>query len=417
MDCRAVEEKLSAYLDGQLEAKELKSVAIHLETCPSCRAELASLKETIDLVRSLEHVSPPPGLKDKIMGRVDELASVRNLKESRESRGFLPWLWCRLGRRPVLSVAAAAAVLVLALALGRGLLEGGTGVLRLNVPSAGAPQVAIDMKRAEKNSEEPNATSATGGRAPETLIKSAELGSAATSTARQAVPLGRKVVQTGRLVLLVENLDPATDELVRLTQARGGFIQNSFLKRGEGARTASYTLRVPVPAFVNLVQELEKIGEVEQRELGGQDVTEEYVDVEARRRNLERQEERFLNILAQAKTVDDVLKVETQLERVRGEIESLTARLKYLDNQVALATITVELKERPRPVNTVRAFSAANLGTRLRQAMLSSVNALLEYAGQVLVWLAAALPFLLVALVPVAFVWWRKRRRRNKLRN
>jgi hypothetical protein len=349
------------------------------------------------------------------MGRVEELASVGGSKETTQmSGGLLHWLLHRLRRRPVGGVAAAAVVLVLTFALGQGLFKSGSGVLGLKSSPAEAPQVAIEMKEAADGAEKLNLAGATGGREPVTLMDTAEFGRQAANPTYETVPLGRKVIQTGRLALLVGDLDLAADELVQLAQAKGGFVQNSFLKRGEGARVASYTLRVPAPAFNNLLEEIEKIGEVEQRELGGQDVTEEYVDVDARRRNLERQEERFLDILAEAKTVDDVLKVEAQLERVRGEIESLTARLKYLDNQVSLATITVELKERSRPVSTERAFNTANLGTKLREAVLSSVNALLEYTGQVLVWLAAALPFLLVVLVLVVFIRWLQRHRRDR---
>ena len=148
----------------------------------------------------------------------------------------------------------------------------------------------------------------------------------------------------------------------------------------------------------------------------GQDVTEEYVDVDARRRNLVRQEERLLTILDQAKTVEDILKVEGQLERVRGEIEALTGRLRYLDDQVELSTVDVELRERPRSVTTVQMPDENGLIGRLSRAFTGSINLLLSYVSSAVVWSVAALPFVLVGVGVGALIWLFWRRSQNRWR-
>lgn len=419
MDCKAVEEKLSAYLDGQLSAEEMRLVDAHLKTCPACQDELSSLEGTIALLHSLEAVAPPVELKEKILGRVQELNLRQQPQFTVPGRGFFSQVLHRLGRSRLTGVAVAAVVLLLAVLLGRGPLQDGYGLRSLKSPLGSQPKLAEQEVAQGPAPATPNAASGAAEQkaaagAPRLMMAEQAVPGEARKQAYAPAALGRKVIQTGRLVLRVENLDTAADRLQELVTKQGGFVQGSNLRRGDSTRAASYTLRVPAPAFTAVLKQAEELGEVEQRELGGKDVTEEYVDVEARQRNLQRQEERFLDILSRAKTVDEVLKVETQLERVRGEIESLTARLKYLDNQVSLSTLSVDLVERAQPVSIVRTFQWSTLGVRLRQAVVGSMNAIFDYVGQGLVYVAAAVPFLLVGLIVAAVAWWLERRRRSK---
>ncbi len=155
----------------------------------------------------------------------------------------------------------------------------------------------------------------------------------------------RKVIQRAHLTLLVEDLDKEFNNILKLIEGERGFVEHSGTWENEQQRSGELTLRVPVASFSLVLGQLEELGQVEGRELGGQDVTFEYVDIEARMRNLQRQEERFLAILEKANTVDEILGIERELERVRGELESLTARLKNLDNLTGLATINVSLRQ------------------------------------------------------------------------
>lgn len=231
-----------------------------------------------------------------------------------------------------------------------------------------------------------------------------------------AVNTERKIIQTAHLVLLVEKLDTAVDSIQAAVKECGGFVQSSNMFRQDSARGAHYSLRIPVDQFNNVLAQLETLGDVQNKGTTGQDVTEEYVDVDARRRNLVRQEERLLTILDQAKTVEDILKVEGQLERVRGEIEALTGRLRYLDDQVELSTVDVELRERPRSVTTVQMPDENGLIGRLSRAFTGSINLLLSYVSSAVVWSVAALPFVLVGVGVGALIWLFWRRSQNRWR-
>jgi hypothetical protein len=163
-----------------------------------------------------------------------------------------------------------------------------------------------------------------------------------------------------------------------------------------------------------VLTQLEALGDVQEKSLTGQDVTDEYVDTDARHRNLIRQEERLLTILDRAETVEDILKVEGQLERVRGEIEALTGRLRYLDNQVELSTINVELRERLHRVTAVQLPNKKSLGARITQALTSSVNWLLSSVSNIVVWIVGALPILTVVGALAFLIRWLWKRFRNQ---
>lgn len=413
MDCSTARERLSLYLDGELSISEMKLVAEHVEVCTSCRAELSSLEETVALVRSLEPLEVPPELKDKILARydvIDDASPVSNKGQVVATR------WQRAWRRWGRTLSAAAAVLVAAVMVGRAITvpklalkeeayygrDSSEAVTTAPQDMDGAPMVKQNLMIPA---------------APEYAMPRTDEAPSEMEMERTGAPLApteRKVIQTAYLVLEIEKLDTAIDFLLKAVKECGGFIQSSNMFRQESLRGAHYTLRIPVNRFDNVLAQLEKLGDVENKGTTGQDVTEEYVDVDARCRNLVRQEERLLDILEQAKTVEDILKVEGQLERVRGEIEALTGRLRFLDNQVELSTVNVELRERPRSVTTVQLPDEKGLIARLNRAFTGSLNLLLSYFSNTVVWSVAAIPFLIAGACVGALIWWLWLRFQNK---
>jgi hypothetical protein len=176
----------------------------------------------------------------------------------------------------------------------------------------------------------------------------------------------RMVVYTARISLKVDDIDASIDEIKLVTVIHGGFISavNSRDERG------SVSIRVPQSRFHEAIEDLEELGEVISRDLQGEDVTEEYVDLDAQLTALEAQEARFLEILQMGKTVEDVLKVERELQRVREDIERIQGRINYLDSRVELSTITVSLSLEDEPVEVVQAwFPEVDWGVPVRTGL------------------------------------------------
>lgn len=165
----------------------------------------------------------------------------------------------------------------------------------------------------------------------------------------QASTLQRMVISTAEMSLEVGNVAKAHDDIGRLAGEAGGFITESNVSHGDGAESGTVSIRVPARQYQPLLSKISKLGKVLQKRESGQDVTEEFVDLQSRIRNLNREEQAFLVVMDKARRVTDILAVENELSRVRGEIEQATGRIQYLKNQVALATITVQLSE-PTPM-------------------------------------------------------------------
>ena len=158
--------------------------------------------------------------------------------------------------------------------------------------------------------------------------------------------VGRMVVYTAHLRLEVEDVDSAIDEVSRLAEGSGGFVASVSTSKKSGARKFGViTIRVPQDKFYEVIWQIENLGEVESKEVRGEDVTEKYIDLKARLSNLQKEEKRLLEILDMCTKVEEVLKVESELSRVRGEIERLTGQIQYIERRVELATITVSLTE------------------------------------------------------------------------
>jgi hypothetical protein len=152
----------------------------------------------------------------------------------------------------------------------------------------------------------------------------------------------RMVIFTAKLRLEVEDVELAVYEIRLIAEECGGFVAGMSTSKSEWG---VMTLRVPQDEFYDAIEGVEALGNVEERELKGEDITDTFVDLEAQLANLRREEERLVEILDMAINVEEVLKVEAELNRVRGEIERITGELKYIEGRVELATITVSLVE------------------------------------------------------------------------
>ncbi|HEY8852209.1 MAG TPA: DUF4349 domain-containing protein, partial [Gemmatimonadaceae bacterium] len=159
------------------------------------------------------------------------------------------------------------------------------------------------------------------------------------------------VIRTGQAFIEVDKVDPAILKIRQLAAQVGGFITNSSISGGhDQIRQATFELKIPASKYEQAADLLSTIGKVETVTSTAQDVGEEFVDVTARVTNSRRLEERLINLLAnRTGKLDEVLRVERELARVREEIERYEGRLRYLSARVALSTLTITVHE-PAPI-------------------------------------------------------------------
>ena len=204
----------------------------------------------------------------------------------------------------------------------------------------------------------------------------------------------------------MKTLDAAIQRVRQLAERVGGYVGNTTTQTGKGqTRSATLELKIPAARFDEAVSGLSPLGEIESVNIQAEDVGEEFVDLTARAANGKRLEERLLALLA-AKTgkLEEVVSVERELARVRGEIERLDGRLRYLRSRVAMSTLTVTVHE-PAPILPPRVGPGV-MGEAFRQAWRNGV----EFVAALVASLGWLVP--LSAIAGVLFLMWRRFGRR-----
>jgi hypothetical protein len=220
---------------------------------------------------------------------------------------------------------------------------------------------------------------------------------------------GRRIMRQASVSVELDDVDQAIARLTELVEGAGGYVADTqvYGNGNGGAGRATITAYVPSAAFARTLQDLERLGRTTARRITGQDVSEEFVDLEARVRNLERHEAQLLGFMGRAQKVADLLSLENELARVRGEIERLTGRLRFLRARTEMAGIQASLV-RVGPAAPVDSL-LARAWARVNRAFVAGWRAAFDVA----VALAALAAQLSPLAVPAAFGWGLYRRFRR----
>ena len=156
--------------------------------------------------------------------------------------------------------------------------------------------------------------------------------------------LDRKIIQSTSIDVEVTEVGRNFQDIIRIAQTAGGFVASSSFSNVEDEQIADLTIRVPADRYQDVLGQIRGMGEVAQEGSEANDITEEFTDLQARLRTLEATESRYLELLGQADTIDDILLVQDRLDGVRGQIEQVQGRVNLLNELTDLATITVHLR-------------------------------------------------------------------------
>jgi len=159
----------------------------------------------------------------------------------------------------------------------------------------------------------------------------------------------RMVIYNGYISIETGDIAGTLDRIRSLAERNGGYVAGTSRSTFGSQATADITIRIPQDKFRTSIQEIETYGKVLDERTTSEDVTERYIDLKARLKNLQMEEQSLSELLTKATTVDEILRVEQELARVRGEIDSLQGQINYLERNVAMSLITVNLREPPPP--------------------------------------------------------------------
>ena len=216
----------------------------------------------------------------------------------------------------------------------------------------------------------------------------------------------RKIVKTAELGIRAKNVRESAAQAQQVAAQFGGSVLSSQIDGGDGSTSAALVLSVPSPEFEKALDELRGMGkEVTTDTVSGEDVTEEFVDLESRERNLLAAEQSLLKLYDRAQSVNDALSIDRELTNIRGQIEQVQGRMQYLEERTAYSQIGLNIQPVARPTPP-SAWSPAHVVSRAWDASLGVLQALATVVLSGIVfgwWLAPALV--------VGFVWWRRRTR------
>jgi hypothetical protein len=223
-----------------------------------------------------------------------------------------------------------------------------------------------------------------------------------------AVPqVGPQVVKTASLRLGIAHgsFEDKVGEAHAVADSYAGFVVESFASQGSGKRIAegSLVLRIPAESYDSALSRLRELGKVESLEESGQDVSKEFVDLNARIRQLRAVEAQLLELLQRADDVPAALAVQNQLSQVQLDLEQARGRLQYLDNRVAFATISMSMHE-------LGVVAPKDGGFKIVDAWATAGSAFLTVVGWLFIGIAVAAPVLI--LLGLGFLVGRVIRRR-----
>ena len=228
----------------------------------------------------------------------------------------------------------------------------------------------------------------------------------ADSAETVAAAADRKIIKNAELTLEVASPTDAQRAIASITESHNGFVVTSETKQTENADPAKRNLevkliaRVPANQFDAAVTAIEKLAtNVIHRTISGNDVTEEFIDLEARIRTQKALELQFMQILKQAGKIADALEVQRQIADVRTEIEKLEGRKRFLENRASLSTITVEIKP---PV--VIAVSTTGFGRNLRESVSDSIDVASAIVLGLTRFVIVMIPIVVLIILPLGLV-------------
>ena len=213
-----------------------------------------------------------------------------------------------------------------------------------------------------------------------------------------------KIIKTAYLSIEVKDVPGSIETLKNLASQKGGYLSSTNIQKNYNDRlSGSVIIRVPAAEFENTLTSVKAIGTVKSASTQGQDVTEEYVDLQAQKSSYQNQLAQYNEIMKKAVKVEDVITVQQQIDRVQTELNRLEGRLKYLDSRIDLSTITVNLQE-PEPVG-------GETGHNFISTINEGISGFFGMIDAIIIILFTLLPLIIVGGAGYAIYRWRKGRK------
>jgi hypothetical protein len=418
MICKECKQKISLYLDNELTEDENHLFEQHIKECDDCRIELDKIKNIVLELNTIKIEELPSGYCKSLR---EQLEAVENSKKKAKTN----WNWRKY------SLVAAALVVVLMVPLALDMI--GLGDFR----SKSTPSNEIGMQNYPQYGDavppaEGNMNDGRGGgdldimgSAP-TIKNDEKEKLIAPGSGDDYRDRALKIIKTGYLSLETEHYDDLIALVTQQVKVYGGFVevsetytnQYSYYDTGTNKRinlkNGYMRILIPQELFYEGFNFLTESGEVISKRTNEADMTKYFYDMENKVKNLEVQEERLRALFDRAENIAEIMQIENELARVRGQIDSYTMEIQDISYRSDMATISLEIRE-IQSKDTIRPVDN-NLWKRAKESFTKSINSLILTFENLVVYAFAAIPVILIMLVIVVILALIiKKVRKNKL--
>ncbi len=402
--CKIYEDLIDKYVEGLVTAEEKNILEEHIKVCSDCRQEVKELQQIIKTAGSLEQIELPPNFAPNLMEKINSIASEqRPVDKSSRFIRFLRSIPAFISNSYYYNKKAFTAVMSVLIIGVFVVTLSKMGILSMNYTENSikdeAPQISAPAA-------EPYEMRSSSKMLPQDQIEDESFdGANELNMAGQSLKTfaaeerAQKIIKNADISIYVENFDEKVDKIINFVDELGGYIESSQIEgsaSADSSRRAYITLRIPQAELTKALDVFKAMGKVSSQHIGGENITEAYYDTAARVRNLEQQEQRLLEILQMAKSVDEVLKIENELNRVRTDIDTLTGQLVAWDKMVEMSLVNLNLIEQEPSKEKLGALNLQELSRRAKQGFIIAINFLLN--------LLASLAEVIGALLPIAII-------------
>lgn len=430
-------EELMAHMDGEL-SEEREAVALaHLSQCPECQDVVSQMGSLSQALKSWEIRPSEEVMPQAIVDALDK-STPSPRRVTARGGGWRDGLHLRWR-----TIAWAGGLAAIALVLY-------VGNLALNAPMAdmasvdsrerrestqAVPESIRGDSRSQPSAQVNRSPAVVGGIVANEKSPRSEMAASLSSEQEYSyhasdsletpgrlshsersdspAPIGPMIIRTAQLALITKDFDKARESVESILKRHRGYVGELKVGGSTGVgRTLTGTLHVPADQLDATIADLKPLGRVESESQSGQDVTSQYVDLQARLANARNTEQRLTDLLRnRTGKLSDVLEVEQEVDRVRGEIEQMEAERKGMANQVSFATVSVTISEDYKAQLQVVPPSTF---TRLSNAAVAGYRTVVDGVLDVTLFLLTAGPSLLlwglVLFFPARFAWKKLRR-------
>jgi hypothetical protein len=228
--------------------------------------------------------------------------------------------------------------------------------------------------------------------------------SSESETKAPVVATERMIIHQASLSVNVKELDKAQSNIEQKVEQYGGYIvESNVFQEDDQTSSGKMIVRIPEKNFEKfLLDAEEEAAEILERNVTGQDVTEQYVDLESRVKSKRAVEERLLEFMSKAQKTDDLLKISADLATIQEEIEVMVGKMKYLENQTSFSTIELTMYENRVVVPEIES-KELNTWEKTKKQLATSTNSILSAGSALIVFFIGNLP-VLVILGAIGFV-------------